>query len=76
MRCHRLLTLGPDDEPIWVWVWLYVQRVENRWAATLVADGVTPPESGELKSLTFFGKTPEEAERVAKAYLGQGEAGN
>jgi hypothetical protein len=74
MPPRRLLTLGLDDEPIWVW--LYVQPVEDRWAAMLIADGVTPPGPGELKGLTFFGGTAEEAERGAKAYLGQGEAVN
>ncbi len=74
MPSRRLLTLGPDDDPIWVW--LYVQRVEDRWAAMLVADGVMPPGPGEMKGLTFFGDTPEEAERVAKEYLGQGEVVN
>jgi hypothetical protein len=39
-----MLTLGPDDETIWVC--LYVQPVGDRWAAMLVADDVTPPESG------------------------------
>ncbi len=71
MRSRRILTIGPDDEPIW----LYVQPIGERWAAMLVADGVTPPAPDELKGLSFFGDTPEEAERVAKAYLGQGRGG-
>jgi hypothetical protein len=74
MHTHRLLTLALDDEPIWVW--LYVQRIEARWVAMLVADGVTPPGPGEVKGLTFFGETVEDAERGAKTYLGQGEAVN
>ncbi len=74
MQSRRILTLGPDDEPIWVW--LYVQPIRERWAAMLVTDGVQPPGPDELKGLAFFGDPAEEAERVAKAYLGQGEAGN
>ncbi len=42
----------------------------------LVADGVTPPGPDELKGLAFFGNTAEEAEQVAKGYLGEGEAVN
>ncbi len=60
------LALGPDDEP----VWLCVQPIGERWAAMLVADGVTRPGADELKGLAFFGDTAEEAEQVAKAYLG------
>jgi hypothetical protein len=60
-------TLGPDDEPILVC--LYVQPIGDRWAAMIVADGVLPPAPGELKGLTFFGDTAEEAERLAHAYL-------
>ncbi len=73
-RSRRILTRGEDDEP--VWVWLYVQPIGERWAAMLVADGVQPPGPDELKGLAFFGDTAEEAERVAKAYLGEGEAVN
>ncbi len=74
MPSRRLLTLGPDDEPIWVH--LHIQQIEDRWAVTLVADGVLSPGPGELKGLSFFADTAEEAEQVAKAYLGQGEATN
>jgi hypothetical protein len=42
----------------------------------LVADGVVPPGPGEVKGLSFFGDTVEEAERVAKAYLGWSEPKN
>jgi hypothetical protein len=49
MPAHRLLTLGPDDEPIWVW--LDVQPVEDRCADMRVADRMTPPGPGEAKGL-------------------------
>ncbi len=39
MPSRRIFTLGLDDEPIWVW--LYLQPLGERWAAMLVADGVT-----------------------------------
>jgi hypothetical protein len=71
---HRLLTLGPDSEP--VWAWLYVHPVGTHWAAMIVGDDVAPPEAGTLTGLTFFGATPEDAEREAKAYLGLSEPVN
>ncbi len=49
---RRLLTLGPDNESRWVRV--YLQEIEGRWAAMLVADGVVPPGPGEVKGLSFF----------------------
>ena len=72
MRSHRLLTLGPDDEPLWVR--LYVQPLGDQWAAMIVADGVLPPEPEALKGTVFFGTTAEEAEALAKAYLAQNDA--
>ena len=74
MCSRRLLTLGPDNEPLWVR--LYVQQIDDRWAALLVADGELPPEVGQLKGLAFFGVTREEAEREALAYVGASEPGN
>ncbi len=74
MRSKRLLTLGPAHEPLWVH--LYTQQIGDRWAAMLVTDGVVPPGPGELKGLSFFADTVEEAERVAKAYLGLSEPKN
>ncbi len=68
MNHHRLLTLGPDSEPLWVR--LYVHEIEDALAAMIVADDVPAPEPGTLKGLGFFGATPEEAERQAVAYLG------
>ncbi len=74
MRSRRMLTLGADNDPIWVR--LYIQQIEDRWAAMPVAEGVLPPEPGTLKGLAFFGATPDEAEREAKAYLGASEPAN
>ncbi len=58
-----LLAFSPDNEPMWVR--LYVHLVGDRWAAMLVADGVVPPAPGEVKGLSFFADTVEEAERQA-----------
>ncbi len=74
MTGRRLLTLGPDNEPRWVRV--YLQAIEGRWAAMSVRDDVLPPEPGESKGLAFFGNTPAEAEREAKTYLGLSEPAN
>ena len=74
MRCRRVLTLGPENEP--QWVQLFISQTGESWAAMIVADGIQPPQSGELRGLAFFGDTPEEAERQALAYLGQGEPKN
>jgi hypothetical protein len=68
MRRH--LTISPDTEPLWVR--LYVRPNADHSAAMLVGDDVPPPEPGTATGLTFFGATPEEAEREAKAYLGAG----
>ena len=74
MTTPRLLTLDPDHESLWGW--LYVQEIGDRWAAMLLADEEPPPEPGALKGQAFFGATPEEAERVAKVYLGCAELAN
>ena len=71
---RRLLTLGPDNEPLWVR--LYVQPYETHWTAMIVGDEAAPPEPGTVTGLTFFGVTPEDAEREAKAYLGMSEPAN
>jgi hypothetical protein len=71
---HRLLTVSPDNEPLWVR--LYVQPYADQWAAMLVGDEVPPPEPETVTGLGFFGATPEEAKRAAKAYLGLAEPGN
>lgn len=54
----------------------YTQQIGDRWAAVFVEDGVPPPGPGTLKGLAFFGTTPDEAERVAKEYLGLSEPAN
>ena len=74
MQARRLLTIGPDGEPLWVA--LYVQPVEDRWAAMIVADGVLPPGPDEVKGMAFFAETAEEAEQQARAYLGVCEPAN
>ncbi len=71
---RRLLTVGPDNEPLWVR--LFVQPYADHWAAMIVGDAVPPPEPGTVAGLTFFGASPEEAEREAKAYLGLAEPMN
>jgi len=74
MRSRRILTLGPDDEPIWVCV--YIRQIDEVWAAMIVADNVTLPAPGGLKGLGFFGETAEEAEQVTKKYHGMTELVN
>ncbi len=68
MNSRCLLTLSPDYEPLWVR--LYVHQIGEKWAAMLLADEEPPPDPGTVKGLAFFGATPEDAERAAKAYLG------
>lgn len=74
MLNRRLLTVGPDNEPLWLR--LYVQPYADQWAAILVGDEVPPPDPGTVTGLTFFGATPEEAEQEAKAYLELSEPTN
>jgi len=74
MTSRLLLTLSPDNEPLWVQ--LYVHQIGDRWAAMLVADEESPPEPDTLKGLAFFGATPEVAEHAAKEYLGCGDPAN
>lgn len=74
MIVRRLLTVSPDTEPLWVR--LYVQPYADQWAAMLVGDDVPPPDPGTVTGLTFFGTTPDEAAREAKAYLGLSEPAN
>ncbi len=70
----RILTLGPDNEPLWVR--LYVHKIGDLWAAMLVGDDVSPPDPGTLMGLGFFGETRGEAEDAAKTYLGCSEPVN
>lgn len=67
---HRLLTRGPSAEPLWVQ--LSVTPLGERWAATILADGVAPAGLTELKGTAFFGDTPGEAKELALRYLGGG----
>lgn len=73
MSMRRLLTLGPDHEPLWVQ--LYVSPVGDQWRAVIVADGVPQPGSDEVKGIGFYADTPKEAERLARAYLETAEPG-
>jgi hypothetical protein len=68
MRVHRLLTLGPSEEALWVKV--YVRPIGERWAALILRDDAPPPGCEELRGTAFFGDTPEEAEQEALEYLG------
>lgn len=68
MPPRRVLTLGPDNEPLWVR--LYVYPVGDQWAAVIVADTVDPPRPGEGKALRCFGDTADEAKEVALRFLG------
>ncbi len=70
----RPLKFTPDNEPHWVR--LCVHQIEDGLATVLVADDAPLSERGTLKGLAFFGATPDEAERVAKAYLGLSEPKN
>jgi hypothetical protein len=74
MQMRRIFTIGPDDAPLWVR--LYVQPIGDQWSAMIVADGAAPPGPGELKGLTFFEATVEGAEAQAKAYLALSEPQN
>jgi hypothetical protein len=74
MRSRRLLTLGPDNEPLWVR--LYVQPYGDRWAAMIVGYEAPSPDAGTLTGLTLFGATSGEAEQEAKVYLGMAELTN
>jgi hypothetical protein len=61
---RRLLTLGPDNEPLWVR--LYAQPYADQWAAMLAGNEVPPPDPDTVTGLTFFGAAPEDAERKVK----------
>jgi hypothetical protein len=74
MRSHRLLTLSPDNEPMWVR--LYVQPIGDRWAAMIVGDTIGPPSPNEVEGMAFFADTADQAECLAKTYLGMAELAN
>ena len=69
MRTRRLLDFGPEGERLWLRI--YVQPVEPRWAAMILPDGATPPEPGELKGAVFFADSAEAAESRAVAFIGE-----
>ena len=46
---HRVPQPGPDKESRWVL--LSVHEFDGVWAAMLVADDVTPPELGEMRTI-------------------------
>ncbi len=71
---RRLLTLGRDNEPLWVR--LYVHPIGDTGAAMIAADEAVPPEPGSLKGTAFFAGTPQEAEEQAKTYLALSESVN
>ena len=68
MRDHRLLTLGPSEEPLWGKV--SVRPIGERWAAMILRDDDPPSGCEELRGIAFFGDTPEAAEQEALDYLG------
>jgi hypothetical protein len=65
----RILTLGLNALP--VWVRLYLVELGPRWAAVIQPDDDPPPAAGAIRLLALFGATREEAERAARAYLGE-----
>jgi hypothetical protein len=66
---RRLLTLGPDNEP--VWVRLDVQPYADRWAALRVGEDGPPPDPSTWTGLTLFGAIRDEVEGGAKATVEQ-----
>jgi hypothetical protein len=48
---RRLLTVGPDNEPLWVR--LYVQPYADKWVAMLVGDDVSAPEPRTVTAWTL-----------------------
>ena len=70
----RVLTVSPDHEPLWVR--LHVQPIGERWAAMIVGDKSLSPGPDEVRGQGFFGDTAEEAEQLAKAFLGMSEPTN
>jgi len=72
MPSRRILAHSPAGEPLWVR--LYIQGIGATWAAMLVTDTGTPPETGSLKDLAIFDDTPKAGARLAAANLGEGVA--
>ena len=70
----RVLTVSPDHEPLCVR--LHVEPIGERWAAMIVGDESLSPGPDELRGQGFLGDTAEEAEQLAKAFLGMSEPVN
>jgi hypothetical protein len=73
-KSRRILTVSPDNDPMQIR--LYAQPIGDRWAAMIVGDEGPSPGPDELRGQGFFGDTAEEAEQLAKAYLGMSEPAN
>jgi hypothetical protein len=54
----------------------YVQPIGKRWAAMILGDESLSPGPDELRDQGFFGGTAEDAEQLAKAFLGMAEPVN
>jgi hypothetical protein len=66
MREVRLFTVSPDNEALWVR--LYVQPYADQWAAMLVGDEAPPPrEPATVTGLTLLGENSKNAWQSAKA---------
>ena len=52
LHTRRILTHGPEGEPLWVR--LYVQEIRGTWIFMRVAEEAAPPLPGELKGMSFF----------------------
>ena len=46
MRVRRLLTHGPDDEPVWRTI--HVRPIDERWVAMILDDNAQAPGPDEL----------------------------
>jgi hypothetical protein len=55
---------------------LYVKPISERWAAMIVGDESLSPGPDELRGQGFFGDTADEAQELAKAFLGTSEPVN
>ena len=55
MRVRRLLTHGPDDEPVWRTI--HVCPIDNRWVAMILDDNAQAPGPDELRGIALFAAT-------------------
>ena len=69
MRSRRILTHGPEGEPLWVC--LYGHLIGDTCAAIVVAEDAAPPLPGELKGMSSFTDTPAVATELALRYVAQ-----